>query len=635
MRWLLIGGCALVAIALQWVDQGRDFFRSTEYLVTDKARQILATDEPEQRILIVDIDEASLAAQGPWPWPRARVADLAERLLFDYGAKAVGLDIVFPAAQDDRQAGDARLAALGQHAPLIFAQAFDFSPRDQPLQTGVVVPARSPTPSVVLEGSSRKATGFVANHAGFSDVRCVGNIGISPDDDGRIRRVPLQVDWRGQASRLLPLAMLDCVDAMAGSAGTQASRSGRRGMAAAVWELPYARQWEAYTVVSAHEVLTGEVPSELVRGRWVFVGSSALGLNDRAATPLSSMAAGVMVHASAMTSLLDWRDGDTGAASMDGRWIATLWIVLTLPLLGMVMRHYRAWVLLPVLLLLSGAWMGLVLWGLQHQLQFSAVSPLMAYALVMLMVPLEWWLLQREQGAVLRSFATYVAPAVLQQMLRQGILQPMVPQHRLITVISADMQNYTGLTSQSTLHEAATLTREFLHSLTGPVLAQGGTLDKYTGDGLVAFWGAPLPTADHAVRALEAARQMVLEVRHWNEQRIRQGLPPARVRIGIESGPALVGDLGTEFRRTYTAVGDCINLASKLQAAARHRSVDLVVGPHAAQLLREAGLAMMFLASERLPGKNEPVMLWTIESLTTSVPPIMPPPASPDASIAP
>src|SRR5205085_11792427 len=140
------------------------------------------------------------------------------------------------------------------------------------------------------------------------------------------------------------------------------------------------------------------------------------------------------------------------------------------------------------------------------------------------------------------------------------------------------------------LEDAASLTREFLQCLTEPILTHGGTLDKYTGDGLVAFWGAPIPDRDHALRALEAARALVANVPAWNEQRVQRGLAPARVRLGVESGCVLVGYLGTRFRRTYTAVGDCINTASKLQAIAKTMSCDLVVGPSAARLADDSGL---------------------------------------------
>ncbi|MEP6790791.1 MAG: adenylate/guanylate cyclase domain-containing protein, partial [Ramlibacter sp.] len=231
---------------------------------------------------------------------------------------------------------------------------------------------------------------------------------------------------------------------------------------------------------------------------------------------------------------------------------------------------------------------------------------------------LELWLVQREQGQILRSFATYVAPSVLKEMLSQGIDNPMQPRHAEITVISADMQNYSGLTASTSLQDAAELTREFLRCLTEPILDHGGTLDKYTGDGLVAFWGAPLARPDHTARALQAARSVVEKVRQWNELRVAQGKPPARVRLGVEAGHVLVGDLGTEFRHTYTAVGDCINRASKLQAIAKTLHCDLVIGPVAAQAAGLPGLVPV--AELQLPGDNELSVLWSFSDVRSSLP---------------
>jgi adenylate cyclase len=149
----------------------------------------------------------------------------------------------------------------------------------------------------------------------------------------------------------------------------------------------------------------------------------------------------------------------------------------------------------------------------------------------------------------------------------------------------ADMEGYTRATSSLTLEQAAELTKDFLACLTRPVLGWQGTLDKYTGDGLVAFWGAPLPCPDQADRAVSAALAILVEVEALNKRRAKDGLMPVQVRIGIESGSALVGDLGTAFRSTYTAVGDCINFASRLEAAARYLPTQLVIGPVARRQL--------------------------------------------------
>jgi len=596
-----------------------------ENLVRDPVHQLLASAQPEMRVVVVDLDEASIASIGPWPWPRARMADLLEALAGPYGARAVGVDVVFPSPAD--AGGDARLAALSDFAPVVLAQALDFISRSPPLVSGEPVFNAPATASRGLPMA--RATGYMANHAGLAKARCVGNIGLQPDADGRVRRVPLVAHWNGQPAPLLPVAMLAC-PLQRGAAIDPFQHLGANELATPQWELPFARQWEAYTVIPARAILDGTAPAELVRGRWVLLGSSALGLNDRSATPLAATAAGVMIHAAALTTLLDRVEGRRLPLPVDGRWLATVWTLLTLAAGAWALGRFKAWWLIPACAAVVLTWIGLTAWLLTRSATFSASAPLLAYVLMLFVISIELWMIQREQSQLLRSFATYVAPSVLDQMLKQGLDNPMVPQHREITVISADMQDYTGLTNRSSLHEAAQLTREFLQCLTAPVLEFGGTLDKYTGDGLVAFWGAPLPNTDHAQQALRAARAMLANVRQWNEDRVRQGRLPARVRIGVESGSVLVGDLGTRFRRTYTAVGDCINTASKLQAVAKTLSCDLVIGPVAARLAGRSGLVPV--AQLQLPGHSEASELWSFPLLSSSLPQAAPQQLAPTIS---
>lgn len=615
LRWALVACVAAVCIALQWAPPGSGPLASIEHLVRDPLRQALASDETESRVVVVDLDEPSIAQYGPWPWPRTRIADLLEALAGPYAARAVGVDVVFPSPAD--AAGDARIAALSDFAPIVLAQALDFVPRTPPQVTGKPV-FNAPRLPAGSSAAAAAATGYLANHAGLGQARCVGNIGLQPDDDGRVRRVPLAASWQGQHSLLLPVAMMACAIQRGGAVLDPLSYLSAAETMSPQWEVPFSRRWSAYTVIPARAILDGSAPVDLIRGRWVLVGSSALGLNDRAATPLDASAAGVMVHAAAMTSLLDRVEGKSQVLPFQGRWIGALWTMFTLVLGAWALGRYNAWWLIPATLLAVAAWLGVAAWLMAREATFSASAPLLAYLLMLFVISVELWMTQREQGQLLRSFATYVAPSVLQEMLRLGVENPMVPQHRQITVVSADMQDYSGLTNRSTLQDAAELTREFLQCLTEPILTHGGTLDKYTGDGLVAFWGAPLATDDHADKALDAAKAMLENVREWNEKRVRQGKLPARVRLGVEAGPVLVGDLGTPFRRTYTAVGDCINMASKLQAVAKNMSCDLVVGPSAAGLSRSGGLVRV--AQLKLPGHQEASVLWSFPSLSSSLP---------------
>ncbi|MFA7271088.1 MAG: adenylate/guanylate cyclase domain-containing protein, partial [Sterolibacterium sp.] len=197
------------------------------------------------------------------------------------------------------------------------------------------------------------------------------------------------------------------------------------------------------------------------------------------------------------------------------------------------------------------------------------------------------------------------------ELLRSDLKDPLAPQRRSVTTLIADMEGYTTQVESLPMEEAAQLTRDFLDCLTRPVLEQRGTLDKYTGDGLVAFWGAPLPIADHADLALDAAQRIVEEVRLFSLSRQRRGLPALRVRIGIESGIAMAGDFGTSFRSIYTAVGDSVNVASRLEGLARNQPYAIVIGAGTVGMSRRHRFKL--IGDMVLRGKEKPTTLYTLE----------------------
>ncbi|MGH8856185.1 MAG: CHASE2 domain-containing protein, partial [Telluria sp.] len=256
-----------------------------------------ATTAEEPRILLVDIDEASLAGVEPWPWSSTRIADLVEILLSRYEARGVALDIVRPKAGDPE--GDMRLAALAAHGPLVLAQAFDFDhegKRPAPLREGVLAGALPQ-----LQARARQADGHIANHPGFSKARNVGNIGFVPDRDGVLRQVPLVTRFEGRDYPALGLALVGCC-------------SGARPPAlpdADTMRIPFKRDWSAFTLVSAADILNEVIDPASAKGRLVLVGSSSLGLGDRVATPHAASRPGLGVQAEILSALLDRQAGAT------------------------------------------------------------------------------------------------------------------------------------------------------------------------------------------------------------------------------------------------------------------------------------------------------------------------------------
>jgi adenylate cyclase len=260
----------------------------------------------------------------------------------------------------------------------------------------------------------------------------------------------------------------------------------------------------------------------------------------------------------------------------------------------------------------SLAWLAIAFEASRHDPAFAPAGPIASNLfLLAAAVPYQWQLAQRRSRHLLQTLRQYVAPAVVEELLRSELEDPLEPRQLDITTLIADMEGYTSQVEALDVTEAADLTRDFLDCLTGPVIGRRGTLDKYTGDGLVAFWGAPLPMEQHADLALDAAIEIVARVRRFSAAREARGLPRLRVRIGIDSGPAMAGDFGTSFRSIYTAVGDSVNTASRLEQAARDYPHDIIVG--AGTVARARRHRFTLLGERQLRGKEKLTTIYTID----------------------
>jgi adenylate cyclase len=592
---------ALAALALtlfaQWLPGAGPSFFGNE-LLRDAFVRLRTSTEPEPRVLVVDIDEASLAKLGPWPWPHSRLADLVETLLSDYGAKGVALDILLPDAGDP--SGDARLAALAQHAPLVMAQAFDYDLahlRPQALRAGVLGGAVSAYP---VKGVP--ATGYIANHAGLAQARHTGNIGFIPDPDGVLRRVPLLTTFDGRQYPALALALVNCC----------AGHGPLAVPADPMLRVDYRRDWNAYTIASAADILSQSILPASASGRLVLVGSSSLGMADRVATPHAPNRPGLGVQAAVLSTLLNRQQG-LSPAPLPGRLIAGAFALLAVLLATFAFPRLPAVACVGLLGGVSLAWLGTAFVIAPHDPGFSTTAPLATNLfLLAVAVPYQWQLAQRKSRRLLDTLRQYVAPGVVAELLRSDLEDPLAPRLLDVTTLIADMQGYTSQVETLSMDAAAELTRDFLDCLTGPVIAHNGTLDKYTGDGLVAFWGAPLPIEHHADLALDAALEIVARVERMSRARERAGLPRLRVRIGIESGPAMAGDFGTSFRSIYTAVGDSVNTASRLEQAARDFPYDVIIG--AGTVERASRHRFLLLGERHLRGKGKATTLYTLDT---------------------
>lgn len=548
----------------------------------------------DERIVIVDIDEKSLAEVGRWPWPRDRVADLVDRL-FGHDIRLLGMDTVF-AEPDPLPGADQRLAQAIRGRPVVLGYYFTSDREGR-------ITGQLPAPVLDLSDGSASVpltrwNGYGANLPGLMQAGAsAGFFNAITDDDGVVRSLPLLASHGDQVYESLGLALfrqlldrpsleLDASGADGSTPGVQGIRlthgdrqivvpTDGRGALLVPFRGMGGAQGGSFTYLSAADVLADRVPPQALRGRIVLLGTTAPGLQDLRATPVSQVYPGVEVHANLLSGLLDgrlpYRPDYAAGYELLILLVTGLALALWLPRLGAT----KAVALCLVLML------GVVAVTQFLYLEHGLVLPMAALlALIMLALALHMGLgflgESRARRELARRFGTYVPPEIVEEMLRDPDRYDMSATTREMTVLFCDMKGFTQLAETMPPADLQRLLNEVFSRLTAVVQRHRGTIDKYMGDCLMAFWGAPVPAEDHATRAVDAALDIVAEVLAINQAHRDRGLPEIGVGVGLSTGPMCVGDMGSDLRRSYTVIGDTVNLGARLEGLSRVYGVDIV-----------------------------------------------------------
>ena len=582
--------------------------------ITDGIWRLGSHDRDERRLIIIDIDERSLREVGPWPWPRALQAQIIQKLA-EQGAALQVLDIVFA----DERAGDAVLLAAFQQYQPVLAQVFALPGQGDNTTAGQLAGALGwatcPVPFA-------QASGFLANHPDLLAAGIqAGHITPRFSDDGVVRMQPAILCYRDKAYSALALAALM-------QATGETSLTLQRGTAwfSAPWHIQGARgalppipleqdgdlriPWhhkpDNFISISAADLLSDRVPPDLLRGAWALVGSSAFGLNDTIATPYSSAAAGVQAHAQLMTAAMDGRIPYTPRAHLV---LQALGALLGMGLLILLVRQPAAaqarssrpipvhW--LPVaalgwLIILLLVHAALLLW------QQWWVGWLPA-ALAVLAAAVAWSMIAHAQSRIDRDrlythLSSYLPAPVAAALALQPPSSAIKASTRHVCVLFADIRNFSAYCEARPPEEAAAVLHAFFSTATRIVQEEGGVIEAFQGDAVLAVWyGEPIAVDDarlggadaantgraasgNAQCALQAAINLQAAMHGVLPDPAPAGLEPLALGIGVESGPAMAGSFGLASRRTHMVLGRTVTIASRLVGMTADLAHPILVG---------------------------------------------------------
>lgn len=600
----------------------------------------------DESIVIVAIDERSLVEVGQWPWPRRIVADLTTRLFAD-GAAVVGFDVIFSEPQVNY--ANAVLDVLGDEAaPQVRADLSRVAPKfdddglfaaaleGKDVVLGYLFHSERHSPAYALPAPLSAHTdatwplnqitslrGYTVNQPTLQ-AAAAGNgfMTTLPDVDGVMRRTPLLMHYEGKLFGSLAEEMarlyylLNDIEITTGLIGNiptpEQLRLGSVSIpidASGRAMIPYRSATPAFQYYSAADVLFGRIPSGTLANKLVLVGATALGLGDVVATPLQSIYPGVEIHASVLAGILaeqlpmapKWADGANLALLIVGGTV----LAIVLPLLNPL---WLVTLSLAVVAMLTGvnAWF----WSRQH-LVLDLALPLLQVGLLAALNISFGFVNEAGRRRTLKSmFGHYVPPQLVDLMVEKNEKFAIEGESRDMTVLFADIREFTTLSESLHPSQLRALLNQFFGEMTEIIFKHGGTIDKYVGDMIMAFWGAPIADQDHAQHGLNAAAQMLSAMEPLRQRLIAQALPPIRIGIGLNSGVMHVGDMGSQFRRAYTVIGDAVNLASRLEGLTKYYGVELVVGE--ATKARSRGLVFRQLDRVRVKGKREAVAVYEL-----------------------
>ncbi|MBX9683942.1 MAG: adenylate/guanylate cyclase domain-containing protein [Hyphomicrobium sp.] len=581
-------------------------------------------------VRVVAIDEASLAAIGQWPWPRTRLAELA-RTLANAGARSVTFDIML--VEPDRlspgelahslgsdeslrplmselaklPSNDTRLAAAFGGAPVILGVVGDAS--------GLRDIGKSPASfSFAGDDPLRFVPAFEAGITNLAELSRaatgIGAVNWLPTEDQIVRRAPLLVSIAGQLYPSLALETLRVAETQStifvkssGGSGVSAfgQSTGIESLRVGSAIVPTDAQGEMWLrpapsdprrTISAHRILDGSFDRADISGRYIMIGATAAGLLDLRATALSPSVPGVEIHAQALEQILaaDYLLRPAYATGLEiifivlfGGWVA--WLIGRSGALRAAIVGASA-----IVAVIAVSWFAYARAGLL----FDPVYPALSLAVLYLGTSLTTYVRSEADRARIRSaFSHYLAPSLVADLVRNHDKLKLGGETRTVTLLFADVRGFSRISERMAAEDLIRFVNRLFTPLTETILRNGGTIDKFMGDAVMAFWNAPTDDPDHARKACRTALQMLDDVAQLNADLMAEAETlgavhePIRIGIGINTGACVVGNVGSPERFDYSVLGDVVNVAARFEEATKTAGADIIIGEATAVAVAE------------------------------------------------
>ena len=619
---------------------------------------------PSQKVVILDIDERSLAAKdlGRWPWSRDKMSDLVDILFDHYQSAVIAFDVVFP--EPDRSSGLATLKQLAQEQlkdnqafrqslsalepRLDFDSRFEDTIAAKPIVLGYYFSEKASAgrvgglPASVLlkedlggfQTSFPQWLGYGGNLERFASAALVGgHFNPVVDIDGLVRRVPTLVAFEDEYYESLALATARMYWAISENPESSALRLqrieplGPAEQAGGLLEflrvghrmlpvdpasnmlVPYRSFGASFRYISVIDVLQKKVDPALLKGKVLLVGTTAPGLVDLRATPISGIYPGVEIHANVLASLIEperqplmHRPSWVMLLEMLATVLGALLLALVLPWIG------------PAASSLVFASVGLgaaaAQWSLWQQgLVFHGAALFAAAVLIYLWNMAYGFLTEaRAKRQFTDLFGQYVPPELVEKMAENPERYDMSGQRRELTVLFSDVRGFTSISEKLSPSELAAYINEYLTAMSLVIREEGGTLDKYIGDAIMAFWGAPVDEPRHALRGITAALRMRDGVKVLGEAFRAKNWPELAIGVGLSTGDMTVGDMGSKVRKAYTVMGDAVNLGARLEGLTKQSGAFCLVPSSTKEACPE--VVFREIDRVRVKGKLEPVTIY-------------------------